>query len=362
MLFNDTIMFNIKYAKPDATEEGHQIFVLTDCVEVHEAAKAAQIHDRIIEFPDGYNSRVGERGLRLSGGERQRVAIARTILKNPKIILLDEATSALDTSTEREIQAALNELSKDRTTIVIAHRLSTITSADLILCVQGGEIVEAGTHEELISLAERGEGGVYWQMWQKQIKAEKKAQRRTLAEKGEGGESAVVTDDSEEGETAVEITGLEGAASAPTAGPSESAEAPKEVTEVIPPVSTHEIIKDEEEPETLDEEPIAEQETVKDDEELTREEVTGDSVEPETAPSTRPSTSGSDVATSSERPSSLSRSPSNRSGRFSLPRASSQSMTKLRQTFRRKKTKDLEEAERLLSEDPKDDSKGKGKT
>jgi ABC-type multidrug transport system ATPase subunit len=111
------------------------------------------------------------------------VAIARTILKNPKIIMLDEATSALDTSTERHIQLALSQLCKDRTTIVIAHRLSTITSADLILCVHAGRIVEAGTHDELISLAEKGEGGVYWTMWQKQIKAEKLQRRKSKGEK-----------------------------------------------------------------------------------------------------------------------------------------------------------------------------------
>jgi ATP-binding cassette, subfamily B, vacuolar membrane transporter HMT1/ACLQ len=184
-------MFNIRYAKPDATDQGPP-FPFNLIIEVFEAAKAAQIHDRIVEFPDGYSSKVGERGLRLSGGERQRVAIARTILKNPKIIMLDEATSALDTSTERHIQLALSELCKDRTTIVIAHRLSTITSADLILCVHAGEIVEAGTHEELIAMAERGEGGVYWAMWQKQIKAQKQQRRKSLGEKD--GEE-VVTDE-----------------------------------------------------------------------------------------------------------------------------------------------------------------------
>src|SRR5271169_6846594 len=167
-------MFNIRYAKPDASDEGTPPpRMRLIWVEVFDAARAAQIHDRILEFPDGYDSLVGERGLRLSGGERQRVAIARTILKNPKIIMLDEATSALDTSTERQIQTALNELSRNRTTIVIAHRLSTITSADLILCVHQGKIVEAGTHEELIALAEREGGGVYWAMWQKQIRAER---------------------------------------------------------------------------------------------------------------------------------------------------------------------------------------------
>ena len=167
-------------------------------VEVQDAARAAQIHDRIMGFPDGYNTRVGERGLRLSGGERQRVAIARTILKNPKIILLDEATSALDTTTERQIQAALNELSRNRTTIVIAHRLSTITSADLILCVHAGEIIEAGTHEELIARAERGEGGVYWAMWQKQIRAEKLQRRKSQVEKDE---DAIIVDEDTDAST-----------------------------------------------------------------------------------------------------------------------------------------------------------------
>ena len=189
-------------------------------VEIHDAARAAQIHDRIMEFPDGYNSRVGERGLRLSGGERQRVAIARTILKNPKIIMLDEATSALDTTTERQIQTALNELSRNRTTIVIAHRLSTITSADLILCVQGGEIVEAGTHEELITRAERGEGGVYWAMWQKQIRAEKRQRRKSDSEKDE---NAVISDEDTDTNTETVATpdgkGT-GTPTAPAIGPS----------------------------------------------------------------------------------------------------------------------------------------------
>lgn len=158
VLFNDTIMFNIRYAKPSATD-----------AEVHEAARKAQIHDKVMDWPDKYESKVGDRGLRLSGGEKQRIAIARTILKDPSIILLDEATSALDTSTERQIQAALQELSKGRTTIVIAHRLSTIIGADQILCISDGKVIENGTHEQLLE-----RGGEYWSMWQKQIKAEKK--------------------------------------------------------------------------------------------------------------------------------------------------------------------------------------------
>jgi ATP-binding cassette, subfamily B, vacuolar membrane transporter HMT1/ACLQ len=200
-------MFNIRYAKPDASDEGPSLNLKRLMTEVFDAARAAQIHDRIIEFPDGYSSRVGERGLRLSGGERQRVAIARTILKNPKIIMLDEATSALDTTTERQIQTALNELSKNRTTIVIAHRLSTITSADLILCVHQGKIVEAGTHDELIAMAERGQGGVYWAMWQKQIKAEK-IRRKSMGENEK--ESAGEETDMDAGASSTAIGGKKG--------------------------------------------------------------------------------------------------------------------------------------------------------
>ncbi|CAG8518945.1 18668_t:CDS:10, partial [Racocetra persica] len=140
VLFNDTILYNIHYGNIDAPED-----------DVYKAAKAAQIHDRILSFPDGYQTRVGERGLRLSGGEKQRVAIARTILK---IILLDEATSALDTTTERQIQHALANITKDRTTLVIAHRLSTIINADLILCIKDGQVAEQGTHDELIKNTE----------------------------------------------------------------------------------------------------------------------------------------------------------------------------------------------------------------
>ncbi|KAK3806264.1 MAG: P-loop containing nucleoside triphosphate hydrolase protein [Benniella sp.] len=160
VLFNDSIYYNICYSRPSATEE-----------EVRMAAKAAQIHDKIMDFPDLYNTRVGERALRLSGGERQRVAIARTILKNPPIVLLDEATSALDSITESQIQVALTQMTEDRTTLVVAHRLSTIVNADLILCIVDGVIVEQGTHSELIerALAKGGEG-VYYGMWKQQNK------------------------------------------------------------------------------------------------------------------------------------------------------------------------------------------------
>ncbi|CEG79479.1 Putative Mitochondrial ABC transporter ATM [Rhizopus microsporus] len=152
VLFNDTIMYNIRYGNVNASDE-----------EVIAAAKAAQIHDKILAFPDGYDTKVGERGLRLSGGEKQRVAIARTILKDPSIILLDEATSALDTTTERYIQEALAQMTKNRTTLVIAHRLSTIVNADVILVIKDGKVVESGNHDELIR-----NNGIYHEMWQKQ--------------------------------------------------------------------------------------------------------------------------------------------------------------------------------------------------
>jgi len=149
VLFNDTIYFNIAYGLPDASRE-----------EVIAAAKAAHIHGFIEGLPDGYDTPVGERGLKLSGGEKQRVAIARTVLKNPPILILDEATSALDSRTERNIQAELDEISRDRTTLVIAHRLSTIVDADQILVLDHGRIVERGTHGALLAA-----GGRYAQMW-----------------------------------------------------------------------------------------------------------------------------------------------------------------------------------------------------
>ena len=148
-LFHATLRKNLLYGDPDATEEQMQA-----------AAKAAFIHDRIMEFSDGYDTIVGERGYRLSGGERQRLSIARVILHDPRILILDEATSALDSASERYVQAALEPLMKDRTTIAIAHRLSTILSADVIFAVDGGRIVEHGTHEELLV-----NGGLYANLW-----------------------------------------------------------------------------------------------------------------------------------------------------------------------------------------------------
>ncbi len=158
VLFNDTISYNIGYGRLGATRD-----------EVEDAARMAHIHDFITSLPDGYDTMVGERGLKLSGGEKQRVAIARTVLKNPKILIFDEATSALDTHTERAIQANLNDLAKGRTTLVIAHRLSTVIDADEILVLEANGIVEQGSHAELVE-----KGGVYAGMWrrqQEQVKA-----------------------------------------------------------------------------------------------------------------------------------------------------------------------------------------------
>ncbi|KAG8162905.1 hypothetical protein KVR01_007383 [Diaporthe batatas] len=162
VLFNASIMYNLQYASPNATQE-----------DVYEACKAANIHDRILAFPDQYETKVGERGLKLSGGERQRIAIARAILKDARILLLDEATASLDTHTERLIQDALERVTAGRTTITIAHRLSTITTSDQIVVLHKGKIVEVGSHHELLDL-----GGRYHAMWKKQTTIEKRDQEK----------------------------------------------------------------------------------------------------------------------------------------------------------------------------------------
>ena len=156
VLFNDTIGYNIAYGRDGASRE-----------EVEEAARAAQIHDFVMSLPDGYDTMVGERGLKLSGGEKQRVAIARTVLKNPPILILDEATSALDTATEREIQAELALLSQGRTVLLIAHRLSTVVDADQIIVLDEGHVAEMGTHDALLA-----KGGHYADLWQRQERDE----------------------------------------------------------------------------------------------------------------------------------------------------------------------------------------------
>ena len=154
VLFNDTIYYNIAYGDPNA-EERH----------VYEAARTARIHDFIAQLPSGYQTRVGERGLKLSGGEKQRVAIARAVLKNPTVFFFDEATSSLDSATETDIQTNLDEISSGRSTLVIAHRLSTVVSADRILVLDRGQITEQGTHQQLLA-----QGGLYAGLWQEQEK------------------------------------------------------------------------------------------------------------------------------------------------------------------------------------------------
>ena len=152
VLFNDTVAYNIAYGRPGATQH-----------EVESAAKLAQIHDFIMSLPDGYQTTVGERGLKLSGGEKQRLAIARTLLKNPSLLIFDEATSALDSETERAIQKELIALAQNRSTLIIAHRLSTIIHAHQILVMDDGSIIEKGNHEELLA-----NGGRYAEMWRVQ--------------------------------------------------------------------------------------------------------------------------------------------------------------------------------------------------
>jgi subfamily B ATP-binding cassette protein MsbA len=153
VLFNDTVRYNISYGRPDATEE-----------QMHNAARTALAHDFIIELPDGYDTIIGERGIFLSGGQRQRLAIARAVLLDAPMLILDEATSALDAESEQLVQRAIANLIQDRTTIVIAHRLSTVRRADLIVVMERGQIVEQGTHAELLA-----RGGQYQRLYELQF-------------------------------------------------------------------------------------------------------------------------------------------------------------------------------------------------
>jgi ATP-binding cassette subfamily B protein len=199
VLFNDTIRYNIRYGRWEATD-----------AEVEEAARLAQIDPLIRIAPKGYDTEVGERGLKLSGGEKQRVAIARTILKGPPILVLDEATSALDSHTEREIQDALERVSRNRTTLVIAHRLSTIVGADEIVVLDGGEIVERGTHYALLS-----KNGLYASMWNRQREAEEARERLAFA----GGEESAPNRNPPPVDDAISA-----AATAPLEAPADAAE------------------------------------------------------------------------------------------------------------------------------------------
>src|SRR5699024_1211144 len=165
VLFSGTVFDNIAYSQPDASHE-----------QVINAAKAAYAHDFIMEWPKGYETLLGERGVRLSGGQKQRIAIARALLKDPRILILDEATSALDADSEAYVTAALEELMENRTTFIIAHRLATVVRADQILVLDEGRIVESGSHEQLLN-----EDGMYRSLYEKQLKAMRPEELRLLS-------------------------------------------------------------------------------------------------------------------------------------------------------------------------------------
>jgi len=192
VLFNDTILYNIRYGRPAATD-----------AEVHEAARLAQIDGFIAALPQGYATMVGERGLKLSGGEKQRVAIARTLLKGPPILMLDEATSALDSHTEKEIQDAIDRVAANRTTLVIAHRLSTIVHADDIIVLDKGRLVEQGTHAELIV-----RNGLYASLWNRQRQAEKAREELAAALEAEAGRSVSPAAEAQQPESIVSAVAL----------------------------------------------------------------------------------------------------------------------------------------------------------
>ncbi|KAH7397317.1 hypothetical protein BKA66DRAFT_408292 [Pyrenochaeta sp. MPI-SDFR-AT-0127] len=200
VLFNQTIRQNIRYAKLDATD-----------AEIEDACRAAAIHEDIVGFPDKYNSKVGERGVRLSGGQLQRIAIARVLLKNPKIVLLDEATSAIDSAIEAQIQEAFRKLSQGRTTFVIAHRLSTIVEADQILVIEKGQIIERGTHQELLDVM----AGKYSELWTKQTAghistANSSAPSKANSTKGDDENSTPLIDITPAEEDSAKATGISG--------------------------------------------------------------------------------------------------------------------------------------------------------
>ncbi|KAJ2913474.1 hypothetical protein MD484_g6942, partial [Candolleomyces efflorescens] len=230
VLFNSSISYNIGYGKFQASRE-----------EIEEAARSAQMHDRIMSFPDAYDTKVGERGVRLSGGEKQRVAIARTLLKNPPVLLLDEATSALDTSTEKDIQKALQNLVRGRSSLSIAHRLSTIANADLILVLKDGQIAEQGTHKELLTL-----DGIFASMWADQVSSNDGISVAGNSLKKEQSQASFKRDGSVKGYDAEPITSEDNVLEEPSNFAAENvpkSSEDKQDTEAAPPAEEPETLK-----------------------------------------------------------------------------------------------------------------------